>query len=191
MTQETIAQLATGAQAPHFATQDAFGTPIDLAAYQGKTLLLSFFRNAACALCNLRVHQLIQKYPEYHSRGLEMLAVFESPRENILQYVGRQDAPFPIVADPQGQLYQLYGVEVSQSKAEASVELPQVQQHVREATELGWQLTPEPGSNFFRLPADFLIGPDGAIQRVYYAAYVGDPLPLAEIEQALGASPGL
>src|SRR5262245_24646206 len=117
-------QIQPGTLAPSFHVEDVFGTPISLDDYAGKRLLLSFFRNAACAICNLRVHELIERYSAYHRSGVEILAVFESPHENILQYVGRQDAPFPIVADPQAQLYGIYGVEVSEDKVAKTMRMP-------------------------------------------------------------------
>jgi thioredoxin-dependent peroxiredoxin len=178
-------QIQAGALAPTFRVEDIFGDPISLDDYAGKRLLLCFFRNAACAVCNLRVHQLIQRYPAYHRSGLEILAVFESPRENILQYVGKQDAPFPIVADPQAQLYALYGVEVSEDKVAKTMSMPEMHETIRAAAAQGFALTPEAGSNFNRMPAEFLIGPDLTVQRAHYADYVMDHLPLEVIEQFL------
>jgi thioredoxin-dependent peroxiredoxin len=49
-------------------------------------------------------------------------------------------------------------------------------------------LTKEEGSNFLRMPADFLIGPDGVVRAAHYAAYVWDHLPFACIEELLGAT---
>ena len=73
-------KLQPGTIAPHFQRQDIFGTLIDLRNNEGGITLLSFFRNAACAICNLRVHQLIERYPNYQQRGLRIVAVFESKR---------------------------------------------------------------------------------------------------------------
>src|SRR5262249_12017898 len=182
---EIMMQIQPGAPAPSFRVEDIFGDPISLNDYAGKRLLLSFFRNAACAICNLRVHQLIQRYPAYQRDGLEILAVFESPRANILQYVGKQDAPFPIIADPQGQLYALYGVEVSESKVAKTMSMPEAQVTIRAAAAQGFVLTPEGGSNFNRMPAEFLIGPDLIVRRAHYADYVMDHLPFEVIEQFL------
>src|SRR3978361_238298 len=97
--------LVTGTLAPAFHVEDTFGTPVMLESYAGNPLLLSFFRNGACALCNLQVHKLIERYPMFAREGMAVIAVFESPRESIQRYVGRQDAPFPIIPDPQGALY--------------------------------------------------------------------------------------
>jgi peroxiredoxin len=178
-------QIQPGAPAPSFRVEDVFGNPISLDDYAGKRLLLSFYRNAACAICNLRVHRLIERYPAYQRGELELLAVFESPRESILQYVGRQDAPFPIVADPQARLYALYGVEVSEEKVTKTMSMAETQATIGEAAAQGFVLTREAGSNFNRMPADFLIGPDLTIQRAHYAEYVMDHLPFEAIEQFL------
>jgi len=178
-------QIQSGVPAPMFRVEDIFGEPISLEGYAGKRLLLAFFRNAACAICNLRVHQLILRYPGYQQAGLEVLAVFESPRENILQYVGKQDAPFPIVADPQAQLYDLYGVETSESKVAKTMAMPEAQETIHAAAAQGFVLTPEPGSNFNRMPAEFLIGPDLIVRHAHYATYVMDHLPFEAIEEFL------
>jgi peroxiredoxin len=179
-------QIQAGAHAPAFSAEDIFGNPIELRDYAGKRLLLCFFRNAACAICNLRVHELILRYPEYRRGGLEILAVFESPRENMLQYVDRQDAPFPLIADPQARLYALYGVETSESKVAKTMSMPETQDTIRAAAAQGFALTQEAGSNFNRMPAEFLIGPDLTIQHAQYAKYVMDHLRFEVIEQFLG-----
>lgn len=185
MDYQNITKLASGTLAPSFEAQDIFGNSINLKNYAGKFVLLSFFRNAACAICNLRVHKLIQKYPAYQKQGLEIIAVFESPRENMLQYVAKQDAPFPLITNPDATLYNLYGVETSQEKLNATLAWETGKAIVAEAASLGFQLTPEEGSNFLRMPADFLIDPNGHIRHAFYSDLVGEHLPFETIEQAL------
>lgn len=184
MTQATT-KLMAGMTAPAFQTVDLFDQPIDLEKYRGQWLLLSFYRNAACAICNVRVHKLIGKHEEYRRKGLHMLAIFESPEANLRQYVGKQDAPFPIVGDPEARLYDLYGVETSMDKVTASMSNAVTQQRVQEAAAVGFQLTKEDGSNFYRLPADFLIDPDGVIREAFYSQIVGDHLDFALIDAHL------
>lgn len=182
-------KLRTGEVAPHFETEDIFGSRIDLRTYEGKPLLLTFLRNGNCALCNLRIHQLIQHHPALHARGLEILAVFESPVASIRQHVtSRQDVPFPLIADPTARLYDLYGVEVSEEKTQATlarVNSTPVQQKIQEAAAIGYELVHEEGANFQRIPADILIGPDQHIQVAFYADLIGDHLSFEEIENAL------
>lgn len=178
-------RISEGSAAPLFKAEDLFGNVIDLAAYRGRPVLLSFFRNAACAICNLRVHKLIARYPAYEQQGLAIIGVFESPHENMLQYVGKQDAPFPLIANPTAELYDLYGVEVSEAKVQATMAADSGKQIVQEAAEHGFVLTPEEGSNFYRIPADFLISPDGIVEKAFYAALVGEHLPFEVIDTYL------
>lgn len=182
---ETTTALMVGTTAPVFETVDLFDQPINLQDYRGGWLLLSFYRNAACAMCNYQVHTLIGKYGAYKAKGLEMLAIFESPRANMLEYVGKQDAPFPLVSDPEAHLYDLYGVETSESKVQTSMTSSLTQQRVLDAKAAGFELTPEPGSNFNRMPADFLIDPQGVIREVFYSELVGQHLDLKVVDRYL------
>lgn len=185
MNEATRMRLTVGSAAPIFRTEDMFGQIIDLQTYAGKPVLLSFFRNAACAICNLRVHQLIQKYPTYRAKGLEILAVFEATPDSIRQYVGKQDAPFPIIANANASLYDLYRVETSESKVQQSMANPVTQAVVGQAAQNGFSLVREENTNFFRMPADFLISPDQTIYHAFYSEIVGEHLPFVEIEQFL------
>ena len=177
-------RLISGAEAPSFVTEDATGKRVALADYRGRRVLLSFFRNARCALCNLRVHHLIQRFDQFQSAGLVVLAVFESPAESLVQHVARQEVPFPLVADPTARLYELYGVESSPEKVAAVVQQEPgwLKPLIAEAQSIGYDLVPEPGSNFARLPADFLIGPDGRIVTAFYSEAPGQHLPWESLE---------
>ncbi len=178
--------IETGMIAPNFEVEDIFGNTIRLEDYRGKRLLLGLFRFSACALCNLRIHQMIEHYPAWQKAGLEVIAVFESPLENMREYVGKQDAPFPLVADPESKLYSLYGTEVSEEKVKATMGRSDMKDVVSAAAQAGFALTKEEGSNFYRMPAEFLIGPDLRVQQTHYADYVYDHLPFEVIDQFLG-----
>ncbi len=180
-------RIQAGTIAPSFAARDSFGQPIDLEQYAGKWVLLSFFRNGACAICNLRVHRLIERFPDLQRQGLEVIAVFESPDLSIQEYVGQQAAPFPIVPDPDASLYALYGVEVSEDKVNATMTRPETPDVIAEAAANGFTLRREPGSNFYRLPAEFLIAPDGLVRIAHYGEYVYDHLEFDALERALAS----
>ncbi len=182
---QTATKLMVGMPAPNFQTVDLFDQPINLDDYKGRWLLLSFYRNAACAICNLQVHKLIAKYPEYQRKGLELLAIFESPRANLLQYVGKQDAPFPIIGDPEARLYNLYEIETSEEKVKATMADAGTPERVKEASAAGFELTEEAGSNFYRMPADFLIDPDGIIREAFYSELVGQHINLNTVDSYL------
>jgi peroxiredoxin Q/BCP len=106
-------RIAKGEKARKFTGVDFKGVPFDSDELGGKKVLFSFFRYASCPFCNLRIHRLISRYEQYQKAGVEVVAVFQSPPESIRQYVGKQDIPFTVLADPERKLYTLYGVESS------------------------------------------------------------------------------
>ena len=174
-------RIQPGQAAPEFEVEDIFGNPISLSHFKEKKLLLSFYRYASCPLCNLRVHRLIEQYPNFKSKGLHLLAFFQSPHESIRKYVGRQEAPFPIIADPDHEAYRAYGVETSwPAFFKGSLRLITV--------------TSAAGKGFFPgkmegkkslVPADFLIGPDLLVKKAYYGSDIADHMPVQEIMDSL------
>jgi peroxiredoxin Q/BCP len=175
--------LSKGEIAPDFTFTGVDGVPLQLSDLRGRKVLLAFFRNAACAMCNLRVQHFIRRYDQWRRQGLEIVAVFESPEISMSQYVSRQEAPFPLIADPQANLYDLYDVEVSEEKVQATMADTNTQKFVAEAAAEGFALTKEEGSNFYRIPAEFLIDENGIVQDAHYGQLVIDHLPLDVIDR--------
>jgi len=176
-------KLQPGMPAPAFAMADIHGNPIVLKDYQDRKLLLSFFRFSACALCNLRVHQLIGRFPAWQRQGMDIIAFFESPVPNMKQYVGAQAAPFPLIADPMALVYDLYGVETSEENVQATLADPGTKDVIAQAAAAGFKLTPEEGSNFHRIPAEFIIDEQGIVQVAHYNRLITDHLELASIDR--------
>lgn len=176
-------RLKAGDQAIDFNIKDIQGNSWHLEDFKGKKLMLSFYRYAACPLCNLRVHSLSRKYALYKEHGIEMLAVFQSPKENIIKYTGKRNAPFPMIPDPERKLYKQYGVESSMIG-------------LAKGFFTGTFLLPKllksgirPGKidgDTSLIPADFLIGPDLKIEKAFYGKDIGDHIPEKEIEEWLG-----
>jgi len=173
-------RLRAGAIAIPFDALTAQGVPVRLADYDDRFLLLSFLRYASCPMCNLRVHELRSAYPALRSRGVDVAVVFHSPASSILQYVGSQDAPFPLIADPSRQLYAEYGVERSWSRLATSVLRPSFLVATVKASALGYWGGRVDG-DWARMPADFLIGPRGRVLLAKYGAHIGDHLSVSQI----------
>jgi peroxiredoxin len=174
-------KIQPGQPAKNFSTEDISGNALALDDFKGKRLMLSFYRYAACPLCNLRIHQLIQQHASLVGKNLHLIAVFQSPKESIHKYVGRQSIPFPVIADPQRMLYKLYGIESSWSgfiKGSLRLRL------VTSALMKGFFPGPMEGIKSM-VPADFLIGPDLTVQMAYYGSDIGDHLPIKKIYQWL------
>ena len=177
-------RIQPGQPAKNFTTEDISGNAITLNDYAGQKVMLSFYRYAACPLCNLRVHDLIQHYASFINRNLSLVAVFQSPSASIRRYVGKQDIPFPVIADPERRLYRLYGVESSwPGFIWGSLRLPTV----ASALMKGFLPGKMEGVKSM-VSADFLIGPDSTIQVAYYGSDIGDHLPIEKINEWLNNS---
>jgi peroxiredoxin len=74
------------------------GSTFELDSLKGKPFMLSFFRFASCPFCNLRMHELVTRTGELPD-NFTIVAIFDSPLDNLQRYAGRHDAPFPVLAD--------------------------------------------------------------------------------------------
>ncbi|MFC1563982.1 peroxiredoxin family protein [candidate division KSB1 bacterium] len=171
-------RLKNGNKAKDFEVSDIYDKSIKLADYKGKYLLLSFYRYASCPFCNLRIHRLIEIYEDLQSKGLEMAAFFQSPKESIMQYAGEQSAPFPIIPDPERNIYREYGIESSWSGMLKSMifRLNDGFGAIRK----GFLPGKMEGVKAL-IPADFLISPDQIIHKAYYGKDIGDHIPVDDI----------
>lgn len=169
-------RLREGEKAPLFTTTDWKGRDVDLTQTDSQATLLCFFRYASCPLCNLRVQDLIRHHDELREKRIKLLAVFQSPSAKIARYVGRQEPPFPLIPDPYLTFYRLYGVETSWLGffRAWTFGIADVGRAV-----LGNRFLPGTVENEInRIPADFLIGPDGRLVIAYYGKDIGDHVPL-------------
>ena len=171
-------RLLEGSKAPFFVLPDLGDQPFSLGMLRGKKTMLSFFRHAGCPFCNLRVHHLIEETDRLRQMGVEVVGVFGSPLEHMRAHVGRQNPPFALLADPDDTIHDLYGCERSLWHA--------LRSHFTPDFIKGWRFGTASGSTingeFTRLPAEFLIGPDLTVERVYYGKNASDHIPLEQVE---------
>jgi peroxiredoxin len=170
-----------------FTVETAQGELVSLRQFSGRPLLLMFMRFASCAMCEVRLHDFAEHYPRLRERGLEAIAFFHSTAPRIRAHAGKFGYPFHLAADPEMLVYRGYGVETSWPRLLRSMARPEFYQAWVSAMRHGflggadWQMA--------KMPADFLIGPDGRVARVHYGRDIGDHLPVRDIEAALNALP--
>jgi peroxiredoxin len=168
-------KMKEGSKAHNFSVIDLSNKKISLEDYRNEKILLSFYRYASCPLCNLRISQIIGKYDELNKKGLKIIAFFQSSRDSMIQYVGKQDVPFPLIPDPKREVYKLYGIEKSWIK----YILGGMTGKMRKARKLGYKIGKMEGQ-LNLVPADFLIE-NLTIKRAYYGKNIGDHIPFEEI----------
>jgi peroxiredoxin len=176
-------RLKSGQAAISFTAHTADGETVSLAEFAGKPLLLMFLRYASCPMCNLRLHDFAREYPRLQERGLKAVALFHSSAPSIRAHAGGRQYPFPLVADPEFRVYGSYGVETSWPRLLLSMAKPSFYvDWVRSLRHrfwggIAWQMA--------KMPADFLIGPDGRIVTAHYGRDIGDHLAVPRIEAYL------
>ncbi|HZM25639.1 MAG TPA: peroxiredoxin-like family protein [Anaerolineales bacterium] len=176
-------RLKAGDRAIPFSAETIDGKVVSLDQFAGKPLLLMFYRYASCPMCNLRLRDFAVHYPELHKHGLEAVAFFHSPGRNIRANAGKRYYPFHLVADPSYRVYRTYGIETSWLRFFLSMLLPSFYVDWIRAMRYGiwggvdWQMG--------KMPADFLIGPDGRLIKAHYGRDIGDHLSVKEIEDVL------
>lgn len=160
------------------------GSTYDVEQLRGQRFMLSFFRFAACPFCNLRVHELVERFGELQGR-CTVVAIFDSPLDNLRRHAGRHRAPFPILADEANIYYRAFAIERSVAGMLKAVLLrfPAVLRGML----LEGYLPSSFQGHLATLPADFLVDEQGKIRMAYYGRDIGDHLPFAQIRAfALG-----
>lgn len=180
-------KINVGDRAPEFEARDSGGALQRPTGDGDAHTLLCFFRYSGCPYCNLRVSQMIQAAPELERRRIRVLTVFQSSRANVLRDVGRQEPPFPIIPDPEGRLYKLYGVAPSWLKVLRAVFLRPLRAPYAVLVK-GFRPT-SPDGDPHMSPADFLIAPDGTVRLAYYGRDISDHAPLADVFAAAQEAP--
>lgn len=173
-------RIQPGQPAPDFTATVFRREPLVLSSLRGRKVWLAFFRYAGCPLCNLRVHQMIQRHDAWQAKGLSIVAVFQAPVDEVAANVGEQNAPFPIVCDPDEKLYALYGVEASLAGFLSPKNIPLA----AEALKAGFGPGTMHGTKT-RLPADFLIDEQGTVRESFYAPVIGEHIPFERVDAFL------
>ncbi len=142
---------------------------------KGKKYLLSFYRFGGCPFCNIRIHNLIKEF----DNTINMVAVFESPIDDLIRHLEKHNATFPILSDEQNIYYKKFGIEHSLSGMLKGMifRFPTLMKSMFKGN-----IPTTIKGNILKLPADFLIDENGIIHTAYYAKDEGDHLPTEQIK---------
>src|SRR5258708_15127719 len=74
----------------------------------GNYVHLQLRRFAGCPICNLHLRSIVKSHDEIRSHGIREVVVFHSPAAELAKH--EADLPFPLIADPERELYLRLGV---------------------------------------------------------------------------------
>jgi peroxiredoxin Q/BCP len=177
----TLQSQSQKTMATDFTATTIDGKTFRLSDLKGKKIFLAFYRNGACALCNLRIHELSLRQNDFDRAGIVMIAVFESTIEDMKPFVGKQKLGFTLLSDPEGKLYEMYGVKNSPELINHVMTSGSAAERVAAADAAGFKLTPQEGVNFFRIPAEVLIDRDLNIVKIHHCDQLTNHLPIEEV----------
>ncbi len=166
--------------APDFTMPDVYGNEIHLYGYKGKKVVLCFFRYATCPFCTVRFVRLSQEVERYQQQGVQVIGVFESGADYIKKYLGSRGLTFPVIPDPGGELYRIYGVK--KSVAGLMFGMFRIPTLLRAIFDPEYRMEKADGS-ISRIPADFLINTDMSIADIYFGSDIGDHIPFKRIDK--------
>ena len=166
--------------APTFTTTDVNGKPVSLADLRGKKILLTFYRNVGCPICNLRFHEIQEQAAYFKSKDLVVLAVYESSAENMKTYLDGENPYAVLIPNPDQSLYQLYEIERSTGKVFKSLFNGAMRKAKRGKKLFKAKMKQDGHGN--TIGGDFLIDEHGMVKTAYYGKFVGDHLPIEKIK---------
>ena len=162
--------IHVGETAPIIQGVDVWGNSISVPATD-KWFYLSFHRFAACPFCQLRTNELIRNYERFQELKVEIVTLWPSSKENLLQFAGNETTSFPLMSDSNKRIYEAYGVtESSFSGAIRLLPHPKLIFNAIKNKRDG--IAFDADSNL--MPASFLISPDGIVKMAYYGKHFGD-----------------
>lgn len=111
MTLDSI-DAKVGSLAPDFKLHATNGLEISLSDFRGKSNVIVFFiRETSCIQCRIHVTQLGKLYEQFRAAGAEIIVILGEDVERSRAYAEGIKLPFPILADPDRAVYQLYELE--------------------------------------------------------------------------------
>lgn len=180
---QTKMKIKTPQTAPAFTIQDVKGATVNLADYKGKKVMLTFNRNVGCPICNLRFHELEKQSDYFKSKGLVILAVYESTPEHMKQYLDEVNPYMTMIPNPEQNLYKLYEIDKSMGKLLKGMFHGAMGKMGKGKKLFKTKIKQDGNKN--RISAEFLIDENGTIQTAHYGKFVGDHLPIEDIKQFL------
>ena len=132
--------MQEGDQAPDFELSNQDGQPVRLSSLRGKTVVLYFYPKADTPGCTTQACGIRDRRTDYDAAGAVVLGVSPDQPAKLRKFADKHGLPFTLLADPDHAVAEAYGVWVEKSMY---------------------------GRKYWgNERSTFVIGPDGAIQRV-------------------------
>ena len=170
-------------KAPDFKIKDVNGNDIVLSNYKGKKVLLTFYRNVGCPVCNFRFHELEDQTDYFKSKNVVLIGVYESTSQNMKQFLEGENPYSIMIPNHDETLYNLYNVDKSTGKIIKGVFNGAIEKSKKGKKLFKTKIKQDGNSN--RIGADFIIDEKGNVLMAYYGKFLGDRIPIEKVKEIL------
>lgn len=109
MSTNLTVKLQPGTPAPDFTLPDTAGTPVSLAAYRGKNVIVYFYPEAATPGCTTEACDFRDSLASLQDSGYEVLGISPDAPEALARFTGDFGLTFPLLADEDHAVAYAYG----------------------------------------------------------------------------------
>ena len=102
--------INVGDKAPDLLGLDENGKEIKLSDFPGKTIALYFYPKDMTSGCTAQACNLRDNYPELIKAGYQVIGVSVDPQASHQKFIAKNNLPFPLIADTDHKLVELFGV---------------------------------------------------------------------------------
>jgi peroxiredoxin Q/BCP len=105
-----MTQLREGDKAPEIKGMDQTGEAITFDQFQNKKIILYFYPRDNTPGCTSEACNLRDNYQELKEMGFEIVGVSPDSQESHEKFVNKNNLPFRLIADPDKEIINSYGV---------------------------------------------------------------------------------
>lgn len=153
--------LNVGEKAPNFTLNNALNKPVSLYdELKNGPVVLTWYRGGWCPYCNITLHVLQERLPEFKSEGATLIALTPEVPDKSLSTSEKNELEFTVLSDVDNKIGKEYGVVFQLTTDVASI------------YEEGFGLSKYNGNNKSELPlaATYIIDKNGIIKYAFLDA---------------------
>ena len=102
--------LTVGTKAPDFTLPDKDGTPVSLADFIGKRVVLYFYPRDNTPGCTRQACAFAGAYEEFRRRDVAVIGISKDSTASHQKFAEKYNLPFVLLSDPDRQAIEAYGV---------------------------------------------------------------------------------
>lgn len=103
-------ELKIGDKAPTFEGKDQNGNTLKLSDFKGKRVVLYFYPKDDTKGCTAQACNLRDNYEALQAQGYQIIGVSKDDEKSHQKFIKKYELPFPLIADIDTSINQLYGV---------------------------------------------------------------------------------